>query len=186
MTELPIQALLLQAIEVLDRLRVDSMIMGGFAVRSWGVPRPTYDADVAVAAEGESLLRVLDALRSAGFEIPRAHETGFVDRIGGMEKVKVTRFAAGSVWELDLFVAKGPFFRSAMGRRRKRRLESRDVHVMAPEDVIVLKLLAHRRKDQLDVEEILKIQTDLDLAYLRSWAERLGVADRLEEFLRDA
>jgi hypothetical protein len=38
-TELPIQALILEAVDVLDRLRVDWMIMGGFAVRSWGVPR---------------------------------------------------------------------------------------------------------------------------------------------------
>jgi hypothetical protein len=58
LTELPVQALLLEAIEILDRLHVDSMIMGGFAVRSWGVPRPTYDADLAVAAEGEALARV--------------------------------------------------------------------------------------------------------------------------------
>jgi len=70
-----------------------------------------------------------------------------------------------------------------MARRRKRRLEGREVHVMAPEDVILLKLLAHGRKDQLDVEEILKIQDGLDLSHLRSWATRLGVAERLEAFL---
>ena len=186
MTELPVQALLLEAIDVLDRLHVDSMIMGGFAVRSWGVPRPTYDADIAVAAEGEALARVLDALESAGFEVAPEHRGSFLDRVGGMEKVKVTRFAAGSVWEVDLFVAKGAFFESSMARRRKHRLEGREVHVMAPEDVILLKLLAYRRKDQLDVEEILKIQTDLDLSHLRSWAMRLGVAEKLEAFLGSA
>jgi hypothetical protein len=103
-----------------------------------------------------------------------------------MDKVKVARLAAGSVWELDLFVARGAFFESAMARRRKRRLDAHDVHVMAPEDVILLKLLARRRKDQLDVEEILKIQTGLDLSHLRSWATRLGVAERLEAFLGGA
>lgn len=177
------QALLLEVIGVLDRLQVDSMIMGGFAVRSWGVPRPTYDADLAVAAEGEALARVLAALGAAGFEVPPEHEGHFVDRVGAMEKVKVTRFAAGSVWEVDLFVAKGAFFESAMARRRGRQVEGREVYVMAPEDVILLKLLANRRKDRLDVEEILKIQADLDLSHLRSWAKRLGVLARLEGFV---
>lgn len=183
MTELPIQTLLLEAIEVLDRLGIEFMIMGGFAVRSWGVPRPTYDADLAIAAQGDALAGVLSELRAAGFEVPREHEAEFLDRIGDMEKVKVTRFADGSVWDVDLFLAKGSFFESAMARRRTRTLDGRDVYVMAPEDVILLKLVAYRRKDQVDVEEIVKIQTDLDLSHLRSWANRLGVADRLDEFL---
>ena len=54
---------------------------------------------------------------------------------------------------------------------------------MAPEDVILLKLIAYRRKDQLDVEEIVKVTPDLDKAYLRSWAARLDVSGRLAEFL---
>jgi hypothetical protein len=56
---------------------------------------------------------------------------------------------------------------------------------MSPEDVVLLKLLAYRRKDQLDVEEILKISVDLDLDHLRQWAARLGVSERLEAFLRE-
>jgi len=183
LTELPAQALLLEAIALLDELCVESMIMGGFAVRTWGVPRPTYDADLAIAAEGDSLATVLQTLESAGFDVPAEHSRGFVDRIANLEKVKVSRFAGGSVWGVDLFLAKGPFFESAMARRRKRSLEGRAVQVMAPEDVILLKLLAFRRKDQLDIEEILKIQSNLDFDHLRDWASRLDVSDRLGEFL---
>lgn len=39
-----------------------------------------------------------------------------------------------------------------------------------------------RRKDQADVEEILAVSTDLDVAYLQDWAARLGIGDRLAEF----
>lgn len=78
--------------------------------------------------------------------------------MGGIAKLKVTRFEGRTVWEVDFFVVAGDF---------------------------LLKLLAHRRKDQLDVEEILKI-AKVDVAYLRLWADRLGVRDRLEPFLTSA
>ena len=71
-------------------------------------------------------------------------------------------------------------------RRRTSHIEGREVFVMAPEDVILLKLIAYRRKDQLDVEEILKVTTDLDHAYLGDWASRLDVSRRLAEFLPEA
>ena len=38
-----------------DRLRVPYAIMGGWAVRMYGLPRPTYDVDFTVAIERERL-----------------------------------------------------------------------------------------------------------------------------------
>jgi hypothetical protein len=55
--------------------------------------------------------------------------------------------------------------------------------VCHPEDLILLKLLAGRPKDRIDVGDILFIQGQLDEAYLREWASRLGVADLLNEML---
>ena len=54
---------------------------------------------------------------------------------------------------------------------------------MAPEDIILLKLIAYRRKDQADVEEIFAVCKDLDFSYLREWAAKLSLEDRLAEFL---
>ncbi|MBN2491487.1 MAG: nucleotidyl transferase AbiEii/AbiGii toxin family protein [Planctomycetes bacterium] len=186
MTELPLQRLLLQVIEALDRLAIPYAIMGGFAVRTWGIPRPTYDADLAVAAGGTGLQRLLAALEGVGFTVPDEYRGGFLDSVGGMDKLKVTRFEEDTVWDVDLFLARGGLLQAAIARRRPVKLEGRSVSVMSPEDVILLKLLAFRRKDQVDVEEILKIAEGLDRAYLRAWAVRLGIADRLETFLREA
>ena len=38
-----------------DRLQVPYAIMGGWAVRMYGLPRPTYDVDFTVAIERERL-----------------------------------------------------------------------------------------------------------------------------------
>ena len=58
--------------------------------------------------------------------------------------------------------------------------------MITAEDLILHKLLASRRKDLLDVEEVLKVQESIDPVYLRSWAARLGIVARLEEMLGEA
>lgn len=183
MTELPVQRLLLDAIAAIDGLGIPYAVMGGFAVRVWGVPRPTYDADLAVAADAETLLRLLAALEEAGFDVPDAYRKGFLDTVARFQKVKVTRFSEGSVWDVDLFLARGAFFDAALPRRRRQVIEGQPVQVLAPEDIVALKLLAFRRKDQLDIEEIVAITQDLDLDHLRAQARRLGVEHRVGEFL---
>ena len=52
------------------------------------------------------------------------------------------------------------------------------------EDLILLKLLANRPKDRVDVSDILFVQVTLDEAYLRRWAATLGIAVELEDSLR--
>ncbi|MBL9000831.1 MAG: hypothetical protein JNK25_06810 [Phycisphaerae bacterium] len=53
---------------------------------------------------------------------------------------------------------------------------------MSPEDIILLKLIASRRKDLADIEDITAACADLDVEYLRSWAVDLGISERLKEF----
>jgi hypothetical protein len=175
--------MLLDALAVVERLNLRYAVMGGFAVRSWGIPRPTYDADLAVAGDPADLRRLLDALEKAGFDVPQEYRAGFLDTLAGMQKIKVTRFEVGAVWSVDIFLAHGGLLASALGRRRSRTVEGHGIWVMAPEDVILLKLIAFRRKDQLDVEEMLRITADIDRDYLYAWADRLELRQRLREFL---
>jgi len=181
-TELPIQRILLDAVAVIERLRIPYAVMGGFAARVWGLPRPTFDADIAVAVDADGLQQLFVALEEEGFDIPQEHKTGFLDVIAGFQKAKVNRFLDRHVWHTDLFVVAGEFLSSALARARRATIAGTALRVMAPEDIILLKLIAYRRKDQADVEEILAVSTDLDVAYLQGWAARLGIGDRLAEF----
>lgn len=54
MTDHPVVRVLARVRAVMARAGVEFAIMGGFAVRHWSVPRPTYDVDFAVALEGRS------------------------------------------------------------------------------------------------------------------------------------
>lgn len=182
MTELPIQQILLDTVSVIERLGIPYAVMGGFAARSWGLPRPTFDADIAVAVDAKGLQQLFDALEEEGYDIPPEHRTGFLDVIGGLSKAKVNRFLDRHVWHTDLFMARGEFLDSAMTRAREMTIGDGRVRVMAAEDIILLKLIAHRRKDLADVEEIVAACRELDVNYLREWAAKLGVAEGLAEF----
>lgn len=183
MTELPIQQILLDAIAVLKRKGIRYAVMGGMAARAWGLPRPTYDADIAIDVDSNRLQELLDALEVAGFDIPNEHRTGFLDVVNGFEKAKVNRFMDRHVWHTDLFVARGEFLTNALTRARRLTIGEMEVSVMAPEDIILMKLIAFRRKDQADIEEILGTCRGIDSTYLRHWATRLDLSARLRDFL---
>ncbi len=72
-------------------------------------------------------------------------------------------------------------------RRRLEFLEGMRVAVCSPEDLILLKLLASRPRDFDDVMGIIgKPSVQLDLDYLWSWAERLGLQSELHYVLISA
>ena len=50
-----------------DRLQVPYAIMGGWAVRMYGLPRPTYDVDFTIAIERERLPELYDTATDIGF-----------------------------------------------------------------------------------------------------------------------
>lgn len=181
--QVPIQQVLLETIAVIERLGVPYAVMGGFAARAWGLPRPTFDVDIAVAVDADGLQHLFDALEDAGFDVPSEHRTGFLDLVGGFEKAKVNRLLDRHIWHTDLFVVQDAFLRSALSRARTTTIGRKKLRVMAPEDIILLKLIAHRRKDLADIEEIFSICADLDRTYLRQWAEKLQLTDRLAAFL---
>ena len=142
-------------------------------------------ADLTIDPPEPAMARLFDALARDGYTVPDEFQRGFRDSLKGMSKVKVQKFEERHVWDVDLFLVTTPYQRAAFGRRQNVRFLGSERWMITPEDLILHKLLADRRKDLLDVEEILKVQESLDHAYIREWAPRLGVEDKLEEMLRE-
>ncbi|MBI2919532.1 MAG: hypothetical protein HYY18_00440 [Planctomycetes bacterium] len=186
MTPLPIHAVFSEALDVLESSRLPFAIMGGFAVRALGLPRPTYDGDLVVDANVEQSLDLFRRFDEAGFRIPEEFSRGFRDQLHGMEKVAIHKFEEGHDWRIDLFFPTTPLLKSAFERRKPLRFMGKERAVLTAEDIVLLKLLAGRTKDKLDIEELLKIHRSLDVAYLKLWAGKLDLAAELQEQLRTA
>lgn len=95
-------------------------------------------------------------------------------------RCRVPHFLGDRVVDADVFLAETEFQRQVLRRRQRHGAEGWDAWFVTPEDLILLKLIANRAKDQIDIADILFIQGCLDEQYLKAWAQELGVTERLE------
>lgn len=175
-----------KAVDTLEEHGLPYAVMGGLAVRVYGVPRPTYDVDFTVSINRESLPGFYASIEEAGFQVPEQYRSGWVDQVAGLPLVKFQLLHRGEKIDVDIFLAETPFLKSVLERRELEKVEGRDVYVVTAEDLILLKLIAHRPRDLIDIADVRFTQGELDEAYLREWAISLRIADRLEDVLKQS
>ena len=172
--------------DILEKSGVPYAVMGGIAASAWGLPRFTHDVGVAVNLRASETGPLLQVLEERGYVVPEEFRSGWSDRLAGTRKLAVKRFLGKHVWDVDIFLAESEFLRSALQRRRVVDLDGRETPLVTPEDLLVLKLVAWRPKDQGDIDDLLLVVGPLDEEYLGAWTRRLGVRDRLDEAWRRA
>jgi hypothetical protein len=151
---------------LLDGLGIRWVLIGALAANRYRVTtRLTQDVDLMLENVGPGLDRLERELAAGGWLVRRASPGG-----------EVLRLRHAELGAADLIVAATEYERVAIGRSREEPLGAeRPVLVLAPEDVIVLKLVAGRAQDIADIEAILAAKPQLDEAYVESWAEFWGV-----------
>ena len=173
MEEIDPRHLLMQVVDILDRLNIVYAITGGIAVFVWARPRFTADIDIVVTLKSGDVSVLEHALRelhTAGYidadmmrdAMDQRGEFNFIDGITGM---KVDFWPIGSQ----------PFDKSQMDRRIAQEILGRTIYFISPEDLILSKLLwfhqGESAKQREDIESILRMRKDLDWKYLYKWSE---------------
>lgn len=166
--------------EVLDGERIAYAFIGGIALNAWAVPRATFDLDLTLSIDSDRLIGLFSALSKAHFEIDPPFLKGFRDRVGGMEKVHVHLPVGATLLAVDLFLASTPFLAAVVERHVSIDLGRGPIWLCTAADLILFKLLADRRKDLADIENLVAVQGIPDPSYLNRWADELGVRERLE------
>jgi hypothetical protein len=140
-------------------------------VNAWLEPRFTADIDVTVnvTPEGAGALRAL--LLSRGFTIDR--ELGS-DLPSGPDFV---RWLSTEGEILEIQSAKTAFQAEVVRRAET----AGGARVATPEDLLVLKLIADRMKDRVDIVGLVGLP-DLDWAYVEHWAREWDVLESLERY----
>lgn len=176
-------AALYDIVDILEELHVPYVVMGGIAVRVHGIPRPTHDVDFTISLPRTSLPQFFANATAKGFTVPEVYESGWVDQVAGMPLVKLRIYLESHGVDVDVFLAESNFQRSLLSRRQFHDYEGRTIAFVSPEDLILLKLVANRPRDLMDVGDVLFVQGQLDETYLRHWADELGVCDQLTKVL---
>lgn len=168
-------------VRLVERQRIPYMVMGGLALSAWGRVRATQDVDVSVSVAPAREVEFLEALRAADF-FPAAPRAILGHRLVVCRYLRSTK---GLPVQVDLFLAREDYQRQALQRAITVPLGGRRLRIIAPEDLILYKLLADRPIDRLDVQAILEEQSGhLNRTYLSRWAKRLGISKRLHQLPR--
>ncbi|MCG8450052.1 MAG: hypothetical protein MI725_10805 [Pirellulales bacterium] len=177
----PVEQLLGGLVKLLSDQKIPYALIGGWAVRAYGVPRATYDVDVTISLSREQLSELFVAIDALGYDVDDTYQSGWTDTVAGMPLVKAKTFVDGRTLVADLFLAETPFLASLIDRKQLLPVNGFKAWVATPEDIVLLKLMAGRHRDLGDVQDILFMQGQLDETYLRRWAETLGVVDALQK-----
>ena len=182
----PVITTLLQIVDCLAEQNIEYAVMGGLAVRAHAIPRPTNDVDLTVALSRESLPSWYEKLESIGVTVPEVYRTGWIDNVAGMPIVKLkTYLNPKQSVDIDVFLAESEFQSSILARKIQMDVEGRLIWLVAAEDLILLKLIASRPRDLVDISDILFVQGELDQDYMRKWSRPLGIETQLEQVLAE-
>lgn len=155
---------------VLDELGTPYAVIGAHAVNAWVEPRFTADIDVTIQLTAHSADALARRLEQAGFARSRVHG------IGAPSGPDFVRFVSkAQSLSVEFQSAKTPFQQEVIHRARAAEDGAR---VATPEDLIVLKLIADRPKDQVDLLGLAALP-GLDWPHVERWSREWEVEDRL-------
>lgn len=166
-------------VENLDEIRVPYMLTGSLAMAVYATPRMTRDIDMVVQVTASDVDRLMSQFEA----------TCYIDRdsvaqaVAGRGMFNIIHNELIS--KADFVVRKqGTFWETEFGRRRSVTVEDLHVLVVAPEDLILNKMLwaagGESEYQARDVTQLLREAEDLDFEYLEHWANDLGVHELLK------
>jgi predicted nucleotidyltransferase len=170
------------AIESLQRLlhKFDDrgVIIGGIAVGFLGKPRFTADVDAMFLLSIQDIPKLLELANDENI-IPRiqnAEEFARKNRILLLKHLPT---------ETDIDVSLGilPFEEEMVERGSTKSFANLSIRLPTPEDLVIMKAIAHRPKDLEDIRTIAEIYPNLDVGRIEEWVKAFGEVLEMPELL---
>ena len=165
---------LLDALDALQHLlsRFDNkgVIIGGAAVSILGRARFTEDVDAVFLLSNKDLPRFLEMAKEEGIE-PRVDNAVDFARKNRVLLLKHTSTDTG----IDISLGALPFEEEMIERGVLYEVdEALQLRLPTPEDLIIMKAIAHRPKDLEDIRIIVEKYPNLDVKRIEKWVNAFG------------
>ncbi|MCS7300395.1 MAG: nucleotidyltransferase [Fimbriimonadales bacterium] len=162
-------------VRLLRETQREGVVIGGVAVGLQGYPRVTGDVDMLLAAEGMNLAQLIERTLQLGFE-PRVPNLLEWARRNYVIKLVHTE----SRVPIDISLAYTPLELEIIRESNRITVYDITVPVARPEDLIIMKSVAQRSIDLVDIHELYQLHADqINLQRVRYWVEQF--AEALEE-----
>lgn len=163
--------------ESLTDAKVPHALGGALALAYYADPRATIDIDINVFVPTGRWREVVNALTEIGVSASRLDPTA-------LERDGQCRLWWGDN-AVDLFFAYDPIHEEMRRQSRRVPFGGVTVSILSPEHLAVCKAMFDRRKDWIDIEQMLIACDDLDLSEIEKWLVRMvGDSDQRVERLK--
>lgn len=171
-------------IEALQRLFLKfgnrGVIIGGIAVGFLGRPRLTEDVDAMFLLSTQDIPKFLEAAQNEKIEprIPKA------DEFARKNRVLLLRYTPTET-NIDISLGILPFEEEAVERGIIRSTSTFSVRLPSPEDLIIMKAVAHRPKDLEDIRTVVDKNPGLDISRIEKWVREFAAALEMPSLWED-
>ena len=165
---------------LIEQFDNQGIIIGGVAASILGKPRLTADADAMILLSVDDIAHLV-ALASQGGLIPRLPNT---EEFARQSRVVLLRHEESGI-DVDISLGLLPFEVEAVERSREYEAGSLRIRLPTPEDLIILKAVAHRPKDMLDIEAVISVQKELAYGRIRFWVQQFAEVLEMPELMTD-
>jgi hypothetical protein len=164
----------------LNNAGIRYMVTGSIAGNFYAIPRMTRDIDIVMELSERDLGRFIPLFATDHYLDPETVAQAVKTK--GMFNLIHNEY----IIKIDFVVRKDtPYHRREFSRRKKVRVDDRELFVVAPEDLILSKLewaKDSRSEVQLnDVKNLLKGVKGLNRRYLARWAKALSIESLYRE-----
>jgi hypothetical protein len=147
------------------------VIIGGIAASLLGQPRLTADLDAVILMSIEELPKLIEAASSEGMILRIADAEAFARK----NRVLLLQHQASGI-KVDISLGILPFETEMIERGEEISVARLRLRLPTPEDLIIMKAVAHRPKDLADIQAIAASHPDLDKERIQYWVEQFGKA----------
>jgi len=165
---------------LLNQFANQGVIIGGVAVSILAEPRYTADADAVILLNAEDLPRLLAVAKQEGL-VPRIEKA---EQFARRNRVLLLQHTESAV-NVDISLGVLPFEMEMVERATIYQTGSLELPLPTPEDLIVMKAVAHRPKDILDIKAIVARYPKLDRQRIQFWIEQFAEALETPELWTD-
>ena len=176
----PLLAALGNLVTWLQAAQVPGVIIGGVAASLLGRPRVTRGIDALVLLDEGDWARFLAMGEQFGFEPRRPDALDFAQQA----RVLLVQHARSGI-DVDIVFSALPFEEEAVANAVWVDVVGIRLPLATPEDLIIMKAVAHRPRDLGDIEAVLDAHPKLDRQRVRRWVREFSMALGMPDVLSD-
>ena len=151
---------------LLKKFNQQGVVIGGVAASLLGKPRYTADVDAVFLLSVDEIPQFIESAKAEGI-VPRIQNA---DEFARQNRVLLLKHTATEIG-VDISLGILPFEQEMVERGVVISIGRLSIRLPTPEDLIILKAIAHRPKDLEDIRTIADKNPDLDTARIEHWVK---------------